>query len=74
MINNETGWLVSDSRELIKLAVKLWISDYDESMRIKARDRAMVFSVTRIINEWLVIINGLIHDELEDKNNKEPTY
>ncbi len=74
VINNETGWLVRDPEDLIRLAIKLWFNGYDESMRIKARERAMAFSVTKIINEWLGIINRSIHSRDEDKNNKELEY
>ncbi|ADN49510.1 glycosyltransferase family 4 protein [Vulcanisaeta distributa] len=74
VINNETGWLVRGPEDLIRLAIKLWFNGYDESMRIKARERAMAFSVTKIINEWLGIINRSIHSRDEDKNNKELEY
>ena len=63
VINNETGWLVNNSYELIKLAIKLWESGYDEFMRFKARERAMAFSVPRIISEWINVINNLIRND-----------
>ncbi|GAB6946013.1 hypothetical protein JCM16161A_01430 [Vulcanisaeta sp. JCM 16161] len=61
VINNETGWLVNSPEELVNLAVKLWERGYDEAMRIKARDRAMAFSIARIISQWLGAINGFIY-------------
>ncbi|GAB6944938.1 glycosyltransferase family 4 protein [Vulcanisaeta sp. JCM 14467] len=60
VINNETGWLVSNPDELVKMAVRLWEGGYDESMRVRARERATAFSVPRVINEWVNTVSGLI--------------
>lgn len=62
VINNETGWLANDPDELVKLAIRLWENGYEKSMRTKARERAMLFSTSKIINEWINVINGFIRN------------
>ncbi|WP_054857872.1 glycosyltransferase [Vulcanisaeta sp. JCM 16159] len=39
VINNETGWLVDNPGEFVRLAVKLWEGNYDDLMRVRARER-----------------------------------
>ncbi|WP_054854033.1 glycosyltransferase [Vulcanisaeta distributa] len=66
VINNETGWLVDNpGGEFVRLAVKLWEGNYDNLMRARARERAMAFSVPRVVNEWLSVVKELFHDNAE---------
>ena len=62
VINNETGWLVSNPNGFVNLVIRLWMHGYDNHMRAKARERAMYFSIPRIINEWLSAIRVFLND------------
>ncbi|MGC8542647.1 MAG: glycosyltransferase [Vulcanisaeta sp.] len=68
VIINETGWLVNTPEELVKLAERLWVSGYPETMRIKARERALLFDEDIIISKWLNLIMEI--GGTLDKRNK----
>ncbi|ADY01187.1 glycosyl transferase group 1 protein [Vulcanisaeta moutnovskia 768-28] len=63
VINNETGWLVSNPSDFVNMAVRLWMHGYNNHMRIRARERAMVFSMPRIINKWMNVIGAVTHGD-----------
>lgn len=58
LINKSTGWLVKNDKELTDLALKLWKEGYPQSMRTKARERALLFEVKSIAEKWMEVLKN----------------
>lgn len=59
VIHGITGWLASDTKDIVRLAVRIWKEGYPSLMRRRCRERAMEFDVRRISEKWLSLLSKL---------------
>ena len=55
--NGKTGWLSTNDREMVNLAVLLWKKGYDGDMRNECRKRALAFDVKKTVKVWENALN-----------------
>jgi glycosyltransferase involved in cell wall biosynthesis len=60
VINNETGWLVDTPEDLVNMAIKLWHDGYPEHMRVRARERALMYDESVVMIAWMDLIRRII--------------
>lgn len=63
VVNGATGWLVNNSEEIRRLAIKLWTTGYPSHMRTRARERALLYDTERVAEEWLKLIERVLREE-----------
>lgn len=56
VIDGSTGWLADDDKELMALATKIWKDGYPEMMRKDCIERAAMFDLKNISEQWLQIL------------------
>ncbi|RLI22847.1 hypothetical protein DRO54_00045 [Candidatus Bathyarchaeota archaeon] len=56
VVNGVTGWLARTDRELIDITLKVWRRGYPSSMRKECRKRALLFDKSKIVKEWLDLL------------------
>lgn len=66
--NNKTGWLVSNRKEMIEKAIKIWRSGYDDSMRYYSIERAKNYDADVIYEKWIKVIDKMLY--VSKLNNK----
>ncbi|MEM2486945.1 MAG: glycosyltransferase [Candidatus Bathyarchaeia archaeon] len=57
IIDNATGWLARDDKELIDYAKKIWRNGYSSNMRLRCRKKALEFDSELISHKWLRIFS-----------------
>jgi len=60
VINNETGWLVDTPEDLVNMTIKLWHDGYPEHMRVRARERALMYDESVVMMAWMDLIRRII--------------
>jgi glycosyltransferase involved in cell wall biosynthesis len=61
VIDGSTGWLANDDEELTALAVQIWKDGYSPKMRSKCIERAAMFDLKNISEQWLQILKEQPH-------------
>ena len=56
VIDGSTGWLANNDKELIELALKIWKDGYPQKMRRNCVERASMFDLKNISEQWLQIL------------------
>lgn len=56
VLQNTTGWLVENSKEIVNLATILWKQKYPQSIRKACRKRAMFFDIKNVSKEWFNLL------------------
>ena len=59
VVTEETGWLVRDGGEMVRVAVKLWNLMGKEDDPMECRERATLFDVRRVAEDWRTLIESL---------------
>jgi glycosyltransferase involved in cell wall biosynthesis len=56
VIDGSTGWLANNDKELVDLALRIWKDGYPQKMRKNCIERAAMFDLKNISEQWLQIL------------------
>jgi glycosyltransferase involved in cell wall biosynthesis len=56
ILQNATGWLVENDKQMINLAVEIWKQKYSSVMRKACRKRALLFDTKNISKKWFTLL------------------
>jgi glycosyltransferase involved in cell wall biosynthesis len=59
VIDGSTGWLTNNDKELMYLALRIWKDGYPQKMRRNCVERASMFDIKNISEQWLKIFREL---------------
>lgn len=65
VIHGETGWVASNSKELVRMAKTLWKNKYSTDLRAQSVKRMQKYDVRRIVNDWVAILKTKAMNEID---------